>query len=348
MSKFRIGVPRRTSVTKVTAVTAAFCALAAMTASSAGASLKPRDTNSVTIGFASPNTVDLPEWIAMQNGYFTAKGVTVKFVNLTAPTINAALVSGSVQFGVESNATLVGSVATGVPVEGIDATAYGIPLGLCISNAFMAAHHLTTKTPWSKVAKALIGSTGGSNATSVTGGISVALQSVGVPLSDVHISLFATQQSMYSAFVAGQVSWFAGGEPTPLQAQAAGYGQVLGTEKTVPGWAPKLQGYGQLVVAAKSWLAANPGTAKAVVQAIEEGSKWLGQHEQKALAIAVANSPGIPPNVLFNSYRILTWPTNGKFNVNKWRTSMAFNIKSGQYPPGTKVIQNVDWTNQYT
>ena len=332
------------------AATAAATALALLgTTTATVASVRPRVvTANVIVAASSSNINNLPVWVAQSKGYFAEEGINAQLQILTASTTTPALIAGSVQFVDSPNSTFLTSRAASLPIVAVDATAYGIPLGMILSNSFISSHGITAKTPMKTIAKDMLGSKGGASGSSTIGAMSVMFNSFGYSISDVTLATFSSVPALEAGFESGQVSWFATGQPVPFQVAALGYGQVLGSSKNIAAWSIPKEGYGNVIVTSNSYAAANPAIVKEFVKAMEMASKYISQHSRQALAIAEANMPGIAGNIIFNSMRTLQYPLNGQMTVNKWRSSIAFNVKSGLLTPGLRVVQNVDWTNRYT
>ena len=305
-------------------------------------------TKTVDVGVSAANINLLPLWIGEQQGDYTRAGLQIKTVTLTPTTTNTALTSGSVQFLDGSPNNFVTAVGQGVPQLAVSATSQGLPLGFVIGTKFAAAHHITTATPTTTIAKDLIGSTGGAASATTEGQTALFLEENGVGIKQVKVALLATPSVYLTALRDGQIDWFSTSEPLPLQAQAEGLGMVVGTPSNTKAWSPTNTGIGAIMITTRQFAAQNAGTVKAFVTATQEATRYLEANEASAqvLDIAAKNLPGVPRSVLKQSIAAIEWRRNGDMTSEQWATTVNFIKKLGVLRAGSN-ITSADWSNAY-
>lgn len=338
-------VPRTSRGTRALAM-AACAALAALPLTACGAT-DPGTGGTITVGVGS-NVFEMPVRLADANGYFARQGLKVKFVTLTASTGASALQSGSVQFLSDSPTNFLSAIAKGVPETAISVDGVGNPLGVIVSTKFAAAHHLTADTPAAQVAKALDGSTGGASSANTQAETGVFLKAYGVDPGKVKWVSLPSPAADKAALKSHQIDWFTTSEPTPLEIQDSGDGVVVADAVKVPVWSNAKVGYGELVVARKSYLSGHAATAKKFVAAVQQASAYMHDHLGSAAVRDVASKalPGVPPAVIASSLALVDWPRSGAMSTAGWDTTLAF-INSLDVLPETAEVTSDNWTNTY-
>jgi len=310
---------------------------------SAGSGLKEVD-----VGVSAANINLLPLWVGEQMGYYQKAGLRIKTVTLTPTTTNTALTSGSVQFLDGSPNNFVTAVGQGVPQLAVSATSQGLPLGFVISKKFADAHHITSSTPTRVIAHDLVGSTGGAASPTTEGQAALFLEENGVSIKQVKVALLASPSVYLTALRDGQIDWFSTSEPLPLQAQAAGLGEVVATPSNVNAWTPANTGIGAIMITTKQYASGSSSMVKAFVTATAQATRYLRENEGSAdvLGIASKNLSGVPQSILKQSIAAIDWRSNGQMTAAQWATTVGFISKLGALRPGTKVTSG-DWSNAY-
>ncbi|GGU08692.1 ABC transporter substrate-binding protein [Actinomadura citrea] len=312
-----------------------------------GGSADSGGDGTVTVG-SNGNIFDMPLKLADSAGYFRKQGLKVKFVTTTASTGTSALQSGSVQFLNNSPTGFTSALAKKVPEVAIAVSGLGNPLGLVVGKKFATAHKLTAQTPAAQVAQALAGSKGGVSSANTKAEAGLFLKANGVDPGKVTWVTLPSASADKAALNSDQIDWFITSEPIPLQVQNEGEGLVLVDPQKAPMWAAAQAGYGEVVVATKSYLSGHADTAKKFVAAVQEANAYLAAHQADATVMSVARKaqPGVPDPVLQSSIALVEWPKSGAMDEAGWNKTLAFVNSLGALPGGTKVTTD-DWTNKY-
>lgn len=339
------GTPRAATVRGAVAL-AATMALGAALLTACGDSAAGSD-GTVTVGIAG-NIFDVPLQVADARGYFGKRGLKVKFVTVTAATGTPSLESGSLQFLNASPTSFLSAMAQGIPQIAIGADGLGNPLGLVASKKFAQQHRLTAKTPMDQVAKALVGSTGGASSVNTQAEAGLFLKSKGVDSGKVHWVSLPNPSADKAALNNGQIDWFVTSEPLPLQIQDSGDGVVLANSLKVPQWSAEDAGYGQVVVARKSWAGQHAATTRKFAAAVQEATAYLNTHVADASVLPEAKKalPGIPDAVVQASLREVGWPKKDTMTKAGWDKTFTFVDSLGALTKNAE-ITSADWTNTY-
>ncbi|WP_416958358.1 ABC transporter substrate-binding protein [Streptomyces sp. Agncl-13] len=305
----------------------------------------------ITVG-GGGSIFDTPLQVADANGYFRKQGLKMKFVTLTAATGPSALQSGSVQFFDSSPTGFVSALAKKLPQVAVSSDGLGNPLGLIVSKKFAKAHGLTAKTPAAQVAKALADSTGGASSANTKAEAGIFLDKYGVdPDKKVKWVSLPSPAADKAALNTGQIDWFVTSEPIPLQIQAEGDGIVVADPVKVPEWGAEEAGYGQLVVAQKSYAGQHPDIVKKFATAVQQATAYMNTHlkdsdDTTVLKAAQKSLTGVPDAVVQSSLQQVEWPTDGSMDAAGWKKTMTFLDSLGTLPKGAEVTTD-DWTNKY-
>ena len=219
-----------------------------------------KSLTTINVAAVGDNINDLPIWVAQARGYYARHGLRVNLTVLAGSALGAALESGSVQFLEDSTASFLAGVAQGQSLLAVEPIASGFPVGLIVSSTYAAAHHITPTTPAGIIAKALVGSTGGSSAAATTGQAGLFLNEFGVQLSQLRIATLSSPTADQGALESNQIDWFLTSEPIPLEVQRQGYGLVVGTPSNVSAWRPRQTGITEAVVTSTAYAKAHPGS----------------------------------------------------------------------------------------
>ncbi|WP_433136859.1 ABC transporter substrate-binding protein [Actinomadura nitritigenes] len=304
-------------------------------------------STTVTVG-SNGNIFDMPLKLADSAGYFRKQGLKVRFVTTTAATGTSALQSGSVQFLNNSPTGFTSALAKKVPEVAIAVSGLGNPLGLVVGKKFAAAHKLTAESPAAQVAQALAGSKGGVSSANTKAEAGLFLKANGADPGRVKWVTLPSASADKAALSSGQIDWFITSEPIPLQVQNEGDGIVVADPKKAPMWAAAQAGYGEVVVATKSYLAGHASAAKKFVAAVQEANNYLATHQGDPTVMNVARKvqQGVPDEVLKSSVALVEWPTSGSMDEAGWTKTLAFVNSLGALPDGAKVTTD-NWTNKY-
>lgn len=325
-------------------VIAAVLALCASLLAGCGAA-NPDGLPTVTVGVGG-TIFDTPLRVAAAKGFFRAAGLNVNFVTLTASIYAVALQADSVQFLNDSPTDFLTAIGRDIPEIAVNMDGAGSPLGLIVSTRFAHQHGLTAQSPPAVVAKALIGSTGGTSSPTTKGQAGIFMREFGVDPGAVHYVTLPSPAADKAALQNNEIDWFITSEPVPLEVQDAGAGVVVASPNSVPAWTIPRSGYGQIVVVRKSYADANTDLVRRFVLAVQQGSAYTRAHEAEAVSIMDKTMTGVARPTLLASLRLVDWPTTGTMSQDGWLTSMSFISKEGALPKGT-TLSTTGWTNQY-
>ncbi|MFD7811519.1 ABC transporter substrate-binding protein [Streptomyces sp. NPDC059785] len=302
---------------------------------------------SITMGVGG-NIFDMPIRIAAAKGYFAKQGLNVKVVTLNPSIATTALESDSVQFLNSSPTTFLSALSRDLKETAIAHDGDGNPLGLVVSTDFARKHHLTADTPPDQVAKALVGSTGGSSSTNTKAQAGIFLKAYGVEPDDIKWVSLLSPAANEASLKTGQIGWFATSEPTPLEIEHSGDGLVLADAARVPVWSNDKVGYGQLLVARSSYLRDHPAIAKKTATAVQQATAYLHTHLDSATVKNTAKEtlPGVPASVIDKSLPLVNWPTSAKMSNADWKTTVSF-INELHTLRGNIEMTTDNWTNSY-
>ncbi|GAA4601872.1 ABC transporter substrate-binding protein [Actinoallomurus liliacearum] len=303
--------------------------------------------NTVTVGVGG-NIFDTPVKLADAQGYFTKRGIKVKYVQLTSATGISALQSGSVQFLITSPNDLFSALNKKLPVEAVSAVGLGNPLGLVVSTKFAKAKGLTAQTPADQVAKALAGSKPGFSSPNTKAEAGIFLKAYGVDPGKLPWVSLPSPAADKAALNNGQIDWFITSEPLPLQIQAAGDGIVVADPVKVPQWSAKAAGYGLFTTVKKDYAGRNADTVKKFVAAVQDATNYMNTHPGDATTVRVAQQTlsGVPADVIKSSLELVDWPATGAMNDSDWNHTVAFLNSLGTIPGGVEISPD-NWTDKY-
>ncbi|MGW4348218.1 ABC transporter substrate-binding protein [Streptomyces sp. BBFR115] len=333
----------RRAAAAATALVLGSAVLTACGKSAAGASTP----ETVTVGVAG-NIFDVPLRLADAEGYFTQRGLRVRFVTVTAATGTPALESGSLQFLNSSPTAFLSALARGLPETAIGVDGLGNPLGLVVSKEFARRNGLTAKSPAREVAKALAGSTGGTSSANTKAEAGIFLKSNGVDPGKVEWVSLPSPSADQAALDDGRIDWFITSEPLPLQIQQSGKGVVVADSRSVSQWAGGYAGYGQVVVTRKRYAAQHAATVRKFMAAVREGTAYLYKHVNDPSVVPAAKKalPGVPDAAVRAGVEEVEWPWFADMNVEAWRKTSDFVSELGVLPAGATITTD-DWTNEY-
>ncbi|NED72431.1 ABC transporter substrate-binding protein [Streptomyces sp. BBFR109] len=341
---------RRTTARRLAPATAVILGAALLSAcGDDGSSSTGADgTTTVSVG-VSGNVFDLSIRLADANGYFAKQKIKVKYVTLTASTGTSALESGSVQFLNSSPTGFLSALSKKLPEVSVATNGGGNPLGIVVSDEFAKKHQLTADTPADQVAKALADSTAGASSANTKAEAGIFLKAHGVDPDKLKWVSLPSPAADKAALTKGEVDWFITSEPIPLQVQHQGDGVVVADSAKVPEWAYEQAGYGQVVVAKKSYAKSHEKVVKGFATAVQEATAYLSSHESgdaKVLAAARTTLPGTPDDVLAASVGQVDWPESAKQDEAGWKKTLAFVKDAIGAVPDASVSAD-DWTNTY-
>ncbi|GAA0231869.1 hypothetical protein GCM10009527_030510 [Actinomadura nitritigenes] len=118
--------------------------------------------------------------------------------------------------------------------------------------------------------------------------------------------------------------------------------------KKAPMWAAAQAGYGEVVVATKTYLSGHASAAKKFVAAVQQANGYLATHQGDPTVLSVARKvqSGVPDPVLQSSVALVEWPKSGAMDDAGWTKTLAFVNSLGALPDGAKVTSD-NWTNTY-
>ncbi len=301
----------------------------------------------ITVGVAG-NVFDVPLRVADAEGYFGKRGMKVDFVEVTAATGMPALESGSLQFLNSSPTNFLGGLARGLPVVAVGVDGLGNPLGLVVGDEFAERHGLTAGSPLDEVAEELRGSTGGYSSANTKAEAGIFLKAWEVGPEEVRWVSLPSPSADEAALDSGRIDWFLTSEPLPLQIQHSGGGVVVADSGKVVEWSSGYAGYGQVVVADRSYAGQHASTVRSFMAAVQDGAGYLAAHMDDPSVVAVAGKalPGVPAPVVRASIEEAEYPIFADMSAHDWRVTLRFVDDLGGLPEGAGITAD-GWTNTY-
>jgi NitT/TauT family transport system substrate-binding protein len=218
-----------------------------------------------------------PLWVAQEKGFFKKNGVDVELTTFNwDQDVTAALASGSLDVTVAATNTTISIQNAGVDVKGFLILDVSFEADAIIANGDIA----TVADLRGKSVAFEAGSTSDLL-------INDALRGASMSVADItHVPMGASEAGL--ALIAGQVDAAATYEPYISAALAQGKGQkVLLTAAERPGL------ISDLMIATPEWLAANPETAKALIQSWDDAVTFIRENPDEGGAI-IAKAVGSP------------------------------------------------------
>lgn len=311
----------------------------------AGASTAKAQMTDITIGDGISNSLMLPIWVAIDNGYFAKQNINVTLASLTDTTLTPAIVSGSVNYAQENVSLFLSSLGQNLPLVAIQDATGGVPVALIVSTQFAQTKGITSKTPLATVMKDLVGSTAGFSSPVTQGQANILLNSFNINASQVTETTFASISGLEAAFSQNSVNWFVTGQPTPATLQAAGSGIVVATSKNAPAWnKPTL--INNIIVATKSYVSSHKALTKRVLTALHLATQFIIKNPSRAAAVVQENLPGTSPAIGLVAVAANVWPVTGLFTPSQWSGSISFAEAATEVPSGTTIAKS-NYTNVY-
>ncbi|OIJ63931.1 ABC transporter substrate-binding protein [Streptomyces mangrovisoli] len=340
----------RTTARRLAPATAALLGAALLSAcgDNGSTSVASDGTTTVSVG-VSGNVFDLSIRLADANGYFAKQKIKIKYVTLTAATGTSALESGSVQFLNSSPTGFLAALSKKLPEISVATNGGGNPLGVVVSDEFAKKHKLTADTPADQVAQALASSTAGVSSANTKAEAGIFLKAHDIDPAKVKWVTLPSPAADKAALTKGEVDWFITSEPIPLQVQHQGDGVVVADPAKVPEWSYAEAGYGQVVVAKKSYVKSDAKVVKGFATAVQQATAYLSSHDSgdaKILAAARTTLPGTPDDVLSASVGQVQWPVSAQQDDEGWKKTLAF-VKDGIGAVPDASISADNWTNTY-
>jgi ABC-type nitrate/sulfonate/bicarbonate transport system substrate-binding protein len=331
------------------AITVAACSSSASSSSNATTSGSTTGSSgsvtNVSLGYPLPNVQSVAVQIATKNGIFQKYGLNVTATSLgTANVVNAALTSNSVEYSLTSASQLITSVAQGANIIAISGYTVGTPVDVIFSNAFIAAHKLSTSTPVSQLVKSLVGSHVGVSSPVIKTQEGTLLKTYGVNPSSVSTLTVSSESGLATLLKSGQIDAFIAGPPVPQEAVAQDAGKILITSQNAPVWNA---GNANLVLAANaSYAASHPALTKQVVEAVHAAVMFVlgnkGQAAQQSADLLKATEPEVEASIPLAGYS-----TCAPMTANLWNETVQFSIQSGSLDAGASAAEGKVWTNDY-
>lgn len=300
---------------------------------------------SIKLGFPLNDVQTLAVEVATKNGVFAKYGLNVTPTALgTASVVNAALVSGSVDYAVTSASQLITSISQGAGVIAISGYTVGTPSQVIFSNKLIAAHNLSASTPITQIVKALVGSKVGVSSPVTETQEATLLNSYEIKPTSVDTITSNSTSGLVALLKSGQIDAFISTPPVPQEAQAQGAGQVMITSKNAPVWNA---GNANLVLAAnKAYAAAHPALTKEVVAAVHAAVQYVLANNSKAAQLS-ASLLQAPEPVLEQSIPLAGYSNCAKMSPDLWTRTVQFSIAAGNLTYNASAPEGKVWTNAY-
>lgn len=299
----------------------------------------------ITIGDGLSNSLMLPIWVAMDNGYFAKQDINVTLANLTDTTLTPAIMSGSVNYALENASLFLSSLTQNLPLVAIQDATEGTPVALIVSTQFAAKEGITSKTPLPTVMKDLVGSTAGFSSPVTEGQANILLNSYNINSSQVTETTFSSVSGVEAAFSQNSINWFVTGQPIPATLQAAGSGIVVATSNNAAAW-KKPDLINNIMVATQSFLSSHKELTSRVLTALHLATQFIIKNPTRAASVVQENLAGTTPEIGLVAVNANVWPTTGLFTSNQWTGSISYAIAASEVPTGTK-ISGSNFTNVY-
>jgi NitT/TauT family transport system substrate-binding protein len=224
---------------------------------------------SLKVSYSNPIATNLPEWMALETGAFTERGLTVEETNIASATGIPALLSGDTQI-----AHLGGSEVVSADSGGADLVIIGVT-GPVYPFVFMAQPSITSVDQLK--GKKIGVSNAGSSSDIAT---RVMLKKVGlVPDQDVTIVPVGSLQNRTAALLSGAIDGGLAQPPEQLALEDKGLHIIYDLA------AQHLPAATDIVVVQRSWLNANREVAQRYVDALVVGASRAHQDRAKTLTV---------------------------------------------------------------
>lgn len=276
MTQLPLLTRRHVAVTAAGVLTlaAALAGCGGSASSGSSASGSSSSNGSVTIGVATPVAAFALPYLAQEQGYFAKHGVKVKVEVLAPGVLTPALVSGKIPFAVFASPQIEATNLTAPSVGWLGTWEKTANIGMVAAPgiktvADLKGHKVGVTIP-------------GSEASVLT---DTALASAGLSDSDVQKLQLSSSSSELAAFVSGQIDAFICSQPLQSQAIDQRKGSTVVDPFDTP-WSGA--GLGGNLPYAK----AHPGTAKAVLAALNDALKDWKSNKADAVKAINAIAPG--------------------------------------------------------
>lgn len=301
----------------------------------------------VTIAKAT-NTEDLVAVdIAQKEGYFTQAGVNVKSILVGGSSVvNAALQSGSIQFGLASAASVLLASSHKIPLQVVGAIDQGDNAQLVVANAWAKSHKLSITEPLAQRIKGLEGTKFAKLSSSDASALTDFEQESAVSASSITSVAISSEAAMLTALQHGEVQEFIASPPTSTIAVAQGLGTVLASAKDLK------YGSGQeynVLITTPNYAQAHAKIVTAVTTAIGKALADMAAKTPAARAVVHADFPTLSSSVILSSLGVFQFATGMQQTQSGWNDALSFASKTGLVKPGVTV--NVSdggiWTDKY-
>lgn len=311
-----------------------------------GAGANASAVTAVTIAYPTLSIHILPLQLGITDGIFAKHHVSVKLVSLSnSQTVVAGLASGSVQYAGVSAAGLLTAASKGADVESILAYDNGVPLQLVVSKAFADQHSLRPGAAITTVVKDLEHTTLGVNGLTDEGVARQLLTSYGVDPSTVRYAQLSSTAAQLTELQKGGIDWVLLSPPNSYQLQSTNAGYILGSAANIQSWPSDISNF--VLVADGSYAAAHPTVTKELVAAVNEAVAFVAKNPGQAATVAMQEFPSVSRADLLESIKGIAWATDGTQTQQLWKSTIAFNSKTGSLKSGTTATQGKTWTNEY-
>ncbi len=285
----------------------------------------------------------------------TVAGAAVVATALSAAACGSS--GGSPTGGAGANASAVTAVTIAYPTLSIhilplqlgitDGLAYdnGVPLQLVVSKAFADQHSLRPGAAITTVVKDLEHTTLGVNGLTDKGVARQLLTSYGVDPSTVRYAQLSSTAAQLTELQKGGIDWVLLSPPNSYQLQSTNAGYILGSAANIQSWPSDISNF--VLVADGSYAAAHPTVTKELVAAVNEAVAFVAKNPGQAATVAMQEFPSVSRADLLESIKGIAWATDGTQTQQLWKSTIAFNSKTGSLKSGTSATQGKTWTNEY-
>ena len=323
------------------------CCVAALAVTGIASDVRaqPDKLTTVSIGYPVPNMPWTAFQLGQDKGIFAKHGLSLALHGLgTAPTVNAALISNSIDYGLASSLAFLAARERGVPFCSILNVARRMSYSVLARPQFAQSRHLSKQSDIAVIVKGLANSrvaftSPQDKATSVE-----LLQSFGADPKSLNFVSVSGLPTAMTALQQGQIDWFLNSPPAVYQAEATGAAVALLAPTQVPQWDMPIQ---VILLANRERLAGREDVTRRTVQAMNESVKYAASHPEEILAPARAMFPHVSDDILRKSFAAVGWRPDGMQSKADWKATFDYVVKLGLVDPKLQLVEGRDWTNQY-
>jgi NitT/TauT family transport system substrate-binding protein len=299
----------------------------------------------VSLGYPVPNIPWAAFQLGQDTGIFKKYGLSLTLRSLgTATTVNAALIGGSVDFGVASSIAFLAAREKGIPFRSLLVYARRLSYSVVASPQFAQSRHISKDSSIAEIVKGLANARVAYTTPQDRTPSEDLLQSFGADPKSLSFVTVSGLPAAMTALQQGQIDWFLNAPPAVYQAEATGAAVILLAPTQVPQWDMPISG---VLLANSERLAGREDVTRRTVQALNESVQYAVAHPEEVLAPARAMFPNVSDDILRKSFTAFGWRPDGVQTAADWKTTFDYVAKLGLVDPKLQIVEGSDWTNQY-